>query len=141
MSNKSAPKMGFGVYFAIAAAVLAAAAGVFMQVQGGQFGAMARQCYSPVAVGLLIGTLVVVLGLVALKRYGLASLAAAAMPGIALCCFAVVHDAYWYVADVFIAIDEKGFDPNFLVFAGLVLGAFLLGEISVYARKTKKVKA
>ena len=141
MSNTSAPKKGFGVYLAIAAAVLAAAAGVFMQVQGGQFGAMARQCYSLPAVILLIATLVVVVVLVAIKRYGLASLAAAAMPGIALCCFAVVHDAYWYVADVFIAIDEKGFDPNFLVFAGLVLGAFILGEIAVYAPKTKKVKA
>ena len=53
----------------------------------------------------------------------------------------MVHDAYWYVADVFIAIDEKGFDPNFLVFAGLVLGAFILGEIAVYAPKAKKVKA
>lgn len=141
MSTTSAPKKGFGVYVSVVAALLAAAAGIFMQVQGGEFGAMNRQCYSPIAVGLLIGALVVTVVLILLKRYGLASLAVTAMSGIALCVFATVHDAYWYVADVFIAIDEKGFDPNFLIFAGLVLCAFILGEIAIYTPKTRKVKA
>ena len=38
-----------------------------------------------------------------------------------------------------LAIDEKGFDPNFLWFAGLALGAFIIGEIAVYTRKEKAV--
>ena len=38
---------------------------------------------------------------------------------------------------MFVAIDEKGFDPNFLWFAGLTLGAFIIGEIAVYTRKEK----
>ena len=37
----------------------------------------------------------------------------------------------------FFNIDEKGFDPNFLWFAGLALGAFIIGEIAVYTRKEK----
>ena len=58
-------------------------------------------------------------------------------PFAAICFFA--HKCYWYVTDVFVAIDEKGFDPNFLWFAGLALGAFIIGEIAVYTRKEKAV--
>ncbi len=134
-------KKGFGVYATIVAALLSAAAGIYLQVQGGVFGAMKRQCYDPVVVGLLIGALVVAVVLIAIKKYGLAAAAVTALSGVALCKFATVHDAYWYVADVFIAIDEKGFDQNFLVFAGLVVAAFVIGEIAIYTRKTKKVKA
>ncbi len=130
-------KKGFGVYVTILAGLLSAAAGIFLQVQGGVFGAMKRQCYDPIVVGLLIGALVVALALIAIKKYGLAAAAVTAMSGVALCKFATVHDAYWYVADVFIAIDEKGFDQNFLIFAGLVAAAFVVGEIAIYSRKVK----
>ena len=71
----------------------------------------------------------------ALKKYGVASAIAAFAPFAAICFFA--HKCYWYVTDVFVAIDEKGFDPNFLWFAGLALGAFIIGEIAVYTRKEK----
>ena len=134
-------KKGFGVYATLVAALLSAAAGIYLQVEGGVFGAMNRQCYDPIVVGLLVGALVVAIVLVAIKKYGLAAAAVTAMSGIALCKFATVHDAYWYVADVFIAIDEKGFDPHFLIFAGLVVAAFVVGEIAIYTRKVKKVKA
>ncbi len=133
-------KKGFGVYATIVAALLSAAAGVYLQVQGGVFGAMKRQCYDPIVVGLLIGALVVAVVLIAIKKYGLAAAATTAMSGIALCKFATVHDAYWYIADVFIAIDEKGYDQKFLIFAGLVLAAFLVGEIAIYSRKVKVAK-
>lgn len=134
-------KKGFGVYATLVAALLSAAAGIYLQVEGGVFGAMNRQCYDPIVVGLLVGALVVSIVLVAIKKYGLAAAAVTAMSGIALCKFATVHDAYWYVADVFIAIDEKGFDPHFLIFAGLVVAAFVVGEIAIYTRKVKTVKA
>lgn len=134
-------KKGFGVYATLVAALLSAAAGIYLQVEGGVFGAMNRQCYDPIVVGLLIGALVVGVALIAIKKYGLAAAAVTAMSGIALCKFATVHDAYWYVADVFIAIDEKGFDPHFLIFAGLVVAALVVGEIAIYTRKTKAVKA
>ena len=134
-------KTGFGVYATLVAALLSAAAGIYLQVQGGVFGAMNRQCYDPVVIGLLIGALVVAVVLITIKKYGLAAAAVTAMSGAALCKFATVHDAYWYVADVFIAIDEKGFDQKFLIFAGLVVAAVLVGEIAIYTRKVKKVKA
>ena len=139
MSNTSAPKKAFGVYVTILSAILSLAAGVFYQMIGGTFGATRRVCYSPIAFGLLIGAIVVVIALTALKRYGLASAAAAAMPGAAILLF--VHKCYWYVSDVFVAIDEKGFDNNFILFVSLAVAAFLVGEIAIYSRKTKAVKA
>ena len=84
---------------------------------------------------LLIGGGVVSGALVGLKKYGVASAIAAFAPFAAICFFA--HKCYWYVTDVFVAIDEKGFDPKFLWFAGLALGAFIIGEIAVYTRKEK----
>lgn len=134
-------KKGFGVYATLFAALLSAAAGLYLQFQGGVFGAMKRQCYDPIVVGLLIGALVVGVALIAVKKYGLAAASVTALSGIALCKFATVHDAYWYVADVFTAIDEKGFDPNFLIFAGLVLAAFVVGEIAIFTPKARKIKA
>lgn len=134
-------KKGFGVYATLFAALLSAAAGLYLQFQGGVFGAMKRQCYDPIVVGLLIGALVVGAVLIAVRRYGLAAASVTALSGIALCKFATVHDAYWYVADVFTAIDEKGFDPKFLIFAGLALAAFVVGEIAIFTPKTRKIKA
>lgn len=138
-TSASTPKKGFGVYVTLLAAALSLAAGIWFQVIGGIFGATQRNCYDPMVVILLIGAAVAAVVLIALKRYGLASAAVTAMPGIAILFF--VHKCYWYVTDVFVAIDEKGFDTNFLVFTGLALAAFIIGEIAVYTRKTKKVKA
>jgi len=71
------------------------------------------------------------------KCYGVASAIAVAAPGIALCVF--VHKCYWYVVDVFVGIDEKhGFDPRFITFTALLVCAFVVGEVALYARKTKK---
>ena len=100
-----------------------------------RFGATQRVCYDQWVVLLLIGGGVVSGALVGLKKYGVASAIAAFAPFAAICFFA--HKCYWYVTDVFVAIDEKGFDPNFLWFAGLALGAFIIGEIAVYTRKEK----
>ena len=67
----------------------------------------------------------------------MASAVTAIAPGVALCLF--VHKCYWYVVDVFVGIDEKhGFDPKFITFAALILAAFVIGEVAIYARKTKK---
>ena len=117
--------------------ILAIAAAVIYQVIGGKFGATQRVCYDQWVVLLLIGGGMVSGALVGLKKYGVASAIAAFAPFAAICFFA--HKCYWYVTDVFVAIDEKGFDPNFLWFAGLALGAFIIGEIAVYTRKEKAV--
>ena len=127
MSNST--KKGFGVYATLVSAVLAIAAAVIYQVIGGKFGATQRVCYDQWVVLLLIGGGVVSGAPVGLKKYGVASAIAAFAPFAAIC----------YVTDVFVAIDEKGFDPNFLWFAGLALGAFIIGEIAVYTRKEKAV--
>ncbi len=139
MSETSKVKKGFGFYATILAAALSAAAGVYFQSFGGIFGATKRVCYHPAIVALLIGAAVVVALLFALKRYGLASAAVTAMPGIAICVF--IHECYWYVSDVFVAIDEKGFDQKFIIFVGLALAAFLVGEIALYTKKVKTAKA
>ncbi len=135
MSNKKA----FGYIVLLLAAVLALAAGIYFLAIHGTFGLDSTHngvCYDPLITGLLIGGAVVAVALTLLKKYGLASAVAAAAPGVALCLF--VHKCYWYVVDVFVGIDEKhGFDPRFITFAVLLALAFVLGEIAVYARKTK----
>jgi len=85
---------------------------------------------------LLFGGAALAVVLVLIKRFGLASAVIAAAPGVAICVF--VHKCYWYVVDVFVGIDEKhGFDPRFITFVALIAAAFLVGEIAIYARKTK----
>jgi len=136
MSNKKA----FGYIVLLLAAVLALAAGIYFLAIHGTFGLDSTHngvCYDPLITGLLIGGAVVAVALTLLKKYGLASAVAAAAPGVALCLF--VHKCYWYVVDVFVGIDEKhGFDPRFIIFAALIGLAFIVGEVAIYARKTKK---
>lgn len=137
--SEPASKKAFGVYATVLAALLALAAGVYFQMINGTFGATRRVCYDAPVVWLLVGGAVVSVLLIVLKRYGLASAVSVAAPGCALLFF--VHKCYWYVSDVFVAIDEKGFDPNFITFTALAAAAFVVGEIALYARKTKPVKA
>jgi len=136
MSNKKA----FGYIVLLLAAVLALAAGIYFLAIHGTFGLDSTHngvCYDPLITGLLIGGAAVAVALTLLKKYGLASAVAAAAPGVALCLF--VHKCYWYVVDVFVGIDEKhGFDPRFIIFAALIGLAFIVGEVAIYARKTKK---
>ena len=136
MSNKKA----FGYIVLLLAAVLALAAGIYFLAIHGTFGLDSTHngvCYDPLITGLLIGGAVVAVALTLLKKYGLASAVAAAAPGVALCLF--VHKCYWYVVDVFVGIDEKhGFDPRFIIFTALIGLAFIVGEVAIYARKTKK---
>ena len=136
MSNKKA----FGYIVLLLAAVLALAAGIYFLAIHGTFGLDSTHngvCYDPLITGLLIGGAVVAVALTLLKKYGLASAVAVAAPGVALCLF--VHKCYWYVVDVFVGIDEKhGFDPRFIIFAALIGLAFIVGEVAIYARKTKK---
>jgi len=137
--SSASPKKGFGFYIILAAAVLALAAGIYFLVIHGTFGLDSTHngvCYSPAIVGLLLGGAAIAAGLTCLKRYGLAAAVAAAAPGAALCVF--IHKCYWYVVDVFVGIDEKhGFDPRFIIFAALLCLALVLGEVAIYARKTK----
>ena len=132
-------KKGFGVYLTIAAIVLALAAGIYFQAVNGTFGldnTHNGNTYHPAIVWLLIGGAVLAAVLVAVKRFGLASAVTAIAPGAAICLF--IYKCYWYITDVFVGIDEKhGFDPRFITFAILLGLALLLGEIAIYARKTK----
>ncbi len=136
----SAMKKGFGFYLTIAAIVLALAAGIYFQAVNGTFGldnTHNGNTYHPAIVALLIGGAVLAAVLIAVKRFGLASAVTAAAPGAAICLF--IYKCYWYITDVFVGIDEKhGFDPKFIVFIGLTVLAFLVGEIAVYTRKTRE---
>ncbi len=137
--SETSTKKGFGVYTTLIAAVLSLAAGIYFKVINGTFGATNRNCFNSYTMILLIAACVAGVVLVAMRRYGLASALVTALSGVSLCFF--VHSCYWYVSDVFVAIDEKGFDSKFLIFAGLAVAAFVLGEVSIYARKEKTVKA
>ena len=133
-------KKGFGFYVTILAAILALAAGGYFVSIHGTFGLDSTHngvCYDPAIVGLLFGGAAVAVVLSLLKRYGVASMIATAAPGVAIALF--VHKCYWYVVDVFVGIDEKhGFDPKFITFTALLVAAFLVGEIALYCRKTRK---
>ncbi len=139
MSNTSSKK-GFGFYVLLLAAVLAVAAGVYFLVIHGTFGLDSTHngdCYDPIITALLIGGAALAVILALMKKYGLASAVTAIAPGVAICLF--VHKCYWYVVDVFIGIDEKhGFDPRFITFVALIAAAFVIGEVAIYVRKTKK---
>ena len=128
-------KKAFGVYATLIASILALAAGIYFQMIGGTFGATRRVCYDLSIVLLLVGGAVLSCLLTALKRYGLAAASVTALSFAALLSF--VHKCYWYVSDVFVAIDEKGFDQKFIIFVALAVAAFVIGEIAIYARKTK----
>ena len=139
MSNTSSKK-GFGFYILLLAAVLAVAAGVYFLIIHGTFGLDSTHngdCYDPIITALLIGGAALAVILALMKKYGLASAVTAIAPGVAICLF--VHKCYWYVVDVFIGIDEKhGFDPRFITFVALIAAAFVIGEVAIYVRKTKK---
>ncbi len=129
-------KLGVGVFATLLSGVLALAAGIYFIYTTGKFGAMQRDVFSPVVVGLLIAAFVVAVVLTLLRRHGLSAACVTTLSGLSILFFA--HKCYWYVTDVFVAIDEKGFDPKFLIFAGLALGAFIIGEIAIYLPKGKK---
>lgn len=133
-------KKGFGFYVTIVAAILALAAGGYFLAIHGTFGLDSTHngvCYDPIIVALLIGGAVLAVALTFVKRYGIASAVITAAPGVAAAVF--VHKCYWYVVDVFVGIDEKhGFDPRFITFTALLLLAFIVGEIALYARKTRQ---
>ncbi len=137
--SQAPSKKSFGFYVVLLAALAALAAGIYFISIHGTFGLDSTHngdCYDPLITWLLIGGALIAVGLVFLRRYGLASAVTALVPGVALCLF--VHKCYWYVVDVFVGIDEKhGFDPRFITFAILILAAFLIGEVAIYVKKTK----
>ena len=141
--SQASSKKGFGFYVILAAALAALAAGIyFLSIHGtvGLDSTHNGDCYDPLITWLLIGGAVIAVGFTVLKRYGLASAVTALVPGVVLCLF--IHKCYWYVVDVFVGIDEKhGFDPRFIIFTALILAAFVIGEVAVYAKKTKTKKA
>ena len=137
--SQASSKKGFGFYAILAAVLAALAAGIYFLAIHGTFGLDSTHngdCYDPLITWLLIGGALIAAGLTVLRRYGLAAAVTAVVPGAALCLF--IHKCYWYVVDVFVGIDEKhGFDPRFITFAVLIAAAFVIGEIAIYAKKTK----
>lgn len=136
MSNTSTKKK-FGFFAVIVAAVLCLAAGAFYKYVNGYFGlaqSSHKDNYEAIVFWLLIGGAVLSAVCIGIKKYGLASFVVTAASGVSIALF--VHKCYWYVTDVLYGIDEKQFDPNFFIFVGLMAAAFVVGEISVYAKKT-----
>ena len=138
--SQASSKKGFGFYVILAAALAALAAGIYFLSIHGTFGLDSTHngdCFDPLIPWLLIGGALIAAGLAVLRRFGLAAAVTAIVPGAVLCLF--IHKCYWYVVDVFVGIDEKhGFDPRFIIFAVLILAAFVIGEAAIYVRKTKK---
>ena len=136
MSNTPAKKK-FGFYAVILAVILCLAAGIYYKAVNGYFGlaqSSHKDNYDAVVFWLLIGGTVLSVLCILLRQYGLASAAVTAGSGIAIAMF--VHKCYWYVVDVLYGIDEKQFDPKFFIFIGLMAAAFVVGEISIYTKKT-----
>ncbi len=59
-----------GIFASLLSGVLSLAAGIYFHFSTGKFGAMQRNCYSPLVVGLLIAAFVVVIALTLLKKHG-----------------------------------------------------------------------
>ena len=138
-------KFNFSSIVILIAALCSLAAGILFQSVDGVFGQMKYNYYNPVIAYGLMGTVVVAVVLMVCKLHGLASLIVTAVPGLSLCAFFIgfgKRAAYWHVVDVFMKIDEPmGFDQNYLIFVGLMVAAFLVGEISIYLRKPGQPKA
>lgn len=136
MSNTPAKKK-FGFYVVILSAILCLVAGAYYKYVNGYFGlaqSSHKDNYEAIVFWLLIGGAVAAAACIALKKYGLASFCVTAGSGVAIAMF--VHKCYWYVTDVLYGIDEKQFDPKFFIFVGLMAAAFVVGEISVYTKKS-----
>ena len=140
-------KFNFSSIVILLSGLLSCAAGILFQTRNGRFGLnMNYDYYNPVIAWGLMGVVVLAVVLMLLKLHGLASLAVTAAPGLAFCAFFIgfgKRAAYWHVADVFMQIDEQVFDPNYLAFCGLMIAAFIIGEVAIYLRKPgqpKKVK-
>ena len=125
--------------------LLSCAAGVLFQTRNGVFGQMLYNYYNPYIAWGLMGVVALAVVLMLCKLHGLASLAVTVVPGLAFCAFFIgfgKRAAYWHIADVFMKIDEpNGFDPYYLAFCGLMIAAFIIGEIAVYLRKPGQQKA
>ena len=138
-------KFNFSSLVILVAALCSCAAGVLFQSVGGVFGLMKYNYYNPIIAGALMGSVVVCVALMLCKLHGLASVVATAVPGLSLCAFFIgfgKRAAYWHVVDVFMKIDEPmGFDQKYLIFVGLMVVAFLIGEVSIYLRKPGQPKA
>lgn len=137
-------KFNFSSIVILIAALCSLAAGILFQSVGGVFGQMKYNYYNPVIAYGLMGTVVVAVVLMACKLHGLASLVVTAAPFLSLCAFFIgfgKRAAYWHVVDVFMKIDEpNGFDQNYLIFVGLMVAAFIIGEIAIYLRKPGQPK-
>lgn len=135
-----------GAIAAILSALVSLAAGIFYYVTGGTFGQGKVMSYwNPVTFGLLVGCIVLVVVLLALKLPGLASFAATFIPGVCVALFFLggngARAAYWHFADLGFEEKQFGMCPKFLTFLVLMVVAFIIGEIAVYLRKHPKVKA
>lgn len=127
----------------VIAALCSLAAGVLFQSVDGVFGQMKYNYYNPVIAYGLMGTIVAAVALLLCKLHGLAALVTTAAPFLSLCAFFIgfgKRAAYWHVADVFMGIDESAFDPKYLAFCGLMLAAFIIGEVAIYLRKPGQPK-
>lgn len=137
-------KFNFSSIVILLSGLLSCAAGVLFQMVNGRFGAMNYDYYNPFIAWGLMGCVVVAVVLMLCKLHGLASAVVTAVPGVAFCAFFIgfgKRAAYWHVADVFMKIDEQAFDPNYLAFCGLMIAAFIVGEIAIYLRKPGQEKA
>ncbi|MBQ3156572.1 MAG: hypothetical protein IJB81_06560 [Clostridia bacterium] len=137
-------KFNFSSIVILIAALCSCAAGILFMSVGGVFGLMRYNYYNPVIAWGLVACVAVCAALMLCKLHGLAAVVATAVPGLSLCAFFIgfgKRAAYWHVVDVFMKIDEpQGFDPNYLIFVGLMAAAFIIGEIAIYLRKPGQAK-
>ncbi len=137
-------KFNFSSIVILLSGLLSCAAGALFQARNGRFGLLMNyDYYNPFIAYGLLAVVAVALVLMLCKLHGLASLAVTAVPGLAFCAFFIgfgKRAAYWHVADVFMQIDEQVFDPNYLWFCGLMVAAFIVGEVAIYLRKPGQPK-
>lgn len=92
--------------------------------------------FSPQAFYLLLGGAVIALALLAIKQADFAPVVLCLSTGLAFLFF--VHRMIWPFADLVTAIDPVAFVPELFRCTGFIFASFVVAEVALYMRKTKK---
>ncbi len=134
MSGKQATKKGAGFWFALIAALVCLAAGIYYQItyKGDQY-------YTSALFYTLIAAAPLAAVMIAAKAEGFLPAALCVLSGAAILQF--VYAMYWDVSVVLVGIDKQSFDTRFIVCCALMIVAFVAAEIALYTKVKKPLKA
>lgn len=122
-----------GFYVVLAAAVMCLVSAIVYSVNFRGVSYSHGSLFSdPVFIGLIVAAVAAVV-LLFVKLEGFAPVVLCLASGIA--CLVYIHRMVWPIADIFTAIDPVAFVPELITCGALLLGSFVLAEVSLYMKK------